>query len=53
MFGKVVEGEDVLKRIELYGTETGLPSKRIIVVDSGELEENEAERILRTCELKK
>jgi cyclophilin family peptidyl-prolyl cis-trans isomerase len=53
VFGKVIEGEDVLKRIELYGTETGLPSKRIIVVDSGELEENEAERILRTCELKK
>jgi peptidyl-prolyl isomerase E (cyclophilin E) len=47
VFGKIIEGKQVLKQIESYGTETGLPSARLVVVDTGEFEEKEAERILQ------
>ena len=37
VFGEVLEGFDVAKKIEALGTQSGRPSKRIVVVDSGEL----------------
>ena len=38
VFGKVVEGMDVVKAVEAVGSDSGTPSKEVIVVDSGELE---------------
>ena len=37
VFGKVVKGMDVVKKIESFGTETGLPSEKIIIEDCGEI----------------
>jgi len=36
-FGKVIEGFDVVKKIESLGSQSGQPSARIIVASSGEL----------------
>jgi peptidylprolyl isomerase len=37
VFGKVVEGEDFIKKIEAQGTNSGTPKSKVTVVDSGEL----------------
>ena len=37
VFGKVLEGEDVVKRVEGFGSNSGQPKGKITVVDSGEL----------------
>lgn len=37
MFGKVIEGMDVVKAIEALGSPDGKPSKKVIVANSGEL----------------
>lgn len=38
VFGEVVEGyEAVVKKIEAAGSPSGTPSKKIVIVDSGEL----------------
>lgn len=37
VFGQVVEGMDVIKQIETYGSETGVPTRRILVQDCGQL----------------
>eukprot|EP01007_Sphenomonas_quadrangularis_P001295 NODE_2222_length_649_cov_538.740000_g1830_i1.p1 GENE.NODE_2222_length_649_cov_538.740000_g1830_i1~~NODE_2222_length_649_cov_538.740000_g1830_i1.p1 ORF type:complete len:163 (+),score=64.88 NODE_2222_length_649_cov_538.740000_g1830_i1:46-534(+) len=37
VFGQVVEGLDVVKKIESYGSQTGKTSKKIIVADCGQL----------------
>jgi peptidylprolyl isomerase len=37
VFGKVVEGQDVVKKIEALGSNTGSPKGKITVADSGEL----------------
>ncbi|KAI9503671.1 cytochrome P450 cyp2 [Coemansia sp. RSA 1358] len=37
VFGKVVEGMNVVKEIESYGTANGATKKRIAIADSGEL----------------
>lgn len=37
VFGKVVDGLDVIKKCEGYGSQSGKTSKKIIVVDSGEV----------------
>jgi len=37
VFGKVVEGLDVVKAIEAMGSQSGKPSKTVTIVDSGEL----------------
>ncbi|KAL5279901.1 Cyp1 family protein [Megaselia abdita] len=37
VFGKVVEGMDVVKRIEAFGSQSGKTSKKITVADSGQL----------------
>merc|ERR1712226_554153 len=38
VFGKVVEGEDIVKKIEAQGTRSGNPMRKITVKDSGELQ---------------
>jgi peptidylprolyl isomerase len=37
VFGKVVEGMDVVKKIEAVGSQSGRPSKKVVIEDSGEL----------------
>lgn len=38
VFGQVVEGMDVVKRIEALGSQSGKTSKKILIEDSGQLE---------------
>jgi peptidylprolyl isomerase len=38
VFGKVIEGMSVVKAIEAVGSQSGTPSKPVVIVDSGELE---------------
>ena len=38
IFGKVLDGEDVVKALESLGTGSGKPSKTVTIVDCGELE---------------
>lgn len=37
VFGKVVEGMDVVKKIESFGSPNGATSKKIVIADCGEL----------------
>ncbi|GFR50971.1 hypothetical protein Agub_g13294 [Astrephomene gubernaculifera] len=37
VFGKVVEGMDVVYKVEAVGSGSGKPSKKVVIVDSGEL----------------
>jgi cyclophilin family peptidyl-prolyl cis-trans isomerase len=39
VFGKVVEGMDVVKKVESYGSSIGKPKLKILITDSGELKE--------------
>jgi cyclophilin family peptidyl-prolyl cis-trans isomerase len=38
VFGKVVEGMDVVREIEKYGSESGQTSKKIVIADCGQIE---------------
>lgn len=38
VFGKVVEGMDVVKKIENYGSRNGRVSKRVVIEDCGQLD---------------
>ncbi len=37
VFGKVIEGMDVVKKIEKVGSGSGTPSKKVVIEDCGEL----------------
>lgn len=37
VFGKVVEGMDVVKNIEQFGTSEGQPTKQVKIADCGEV----------------
>lgn len=37
VFGKVLEGEDFVKKVEEQGTNSGTPKTTVTIVDSGEL----------------
>lgn len=37
VFGKVVEGMDVVKKVEAAGSQSGTPSKEVVITDSGVL----------------
>lgn len=37
VFGKVIEGMDLVKKIEAVGSQSGKPSKKVVIEDSGEL----------------
>jgi peptidylprolyl isomerase len=38
LFGRVIQGENVVKAIEAQGTQSGKPLKRVTIKDSGILE---------------
>ncbi len=38
VFGKVVEGMDVIREIEKYGSESGRTSKKIVISECGQIE---------------
>jgi len=37
VFGSVIEGQDVVKKIESYGSQSGATKAKIVIADSGEL----------------
>lgn len=37
MFGKVVEGMAVVKRMEVVGSRSGKPSRKVVIADCGQL----------------
>lgn len=37
VFGKVLEGLDIVKKIESYGSGSGKPSKKFVITNSGQL----------------
>ena len=37
VFGKVIEGMDLVKQIESVGSNTGRPSQKVVIEESGEL----------------
>ena len=37
VFGKVVEGMDVVQKVEAVGSPRGTPAKKVVIADSGEL----------------
>lgn len=39
VFGEVLEGYDIVKEIEAVGSQSGAPSKRVVIADSGEIKE--------------
>jgi len=38
VFGKVIDGMDVVTKVEAVGSQSGAPSKKVVVTDSGVLE---------------
>merc|ERR1711963_1357829 len=38
VFGKVVDGMDVVKKVESYGSRSGRTSKKIVIDDCGQLD---------------
>eukprot|EP00515_Schizochytrium_aggregatum_P017340 CAMPEP_0202102632 /NCGR_PEP_ID=MMETSP0965-20130614/4426_1 /ASSEMBLY_ACC=CAM_ASM_000507 /TAXON_ID=4773 /ORGANISM="Schizochytrium aggregatum, Strain ATCC28209" /LENGTH=226 /DNA_ID=CAMNT_0048671407 /DNA_START=11 /DNA_END=691 /DNA_ORIENTATION=+ len=38
VFGKVIKGEELVKKIEGFGSQSGKTSKKIVIADSGELD---------------
>ena len=38
VFGKVIEGMDIVKAVEAVGSQSGKTSKKVTIADSGELE---------------
>lgn len=37
VFGQVVQGMDVIKKIESFGSKSGTPSKRVVITNCGEI----------------
>lgn len=37
VFGSVVEGMDVVKKVESYGTQSGKPKKKVVITKCGQL----------------
>jgi peptidylprolyl isomerase len=37
VFGKIIEGMDIVKKIESYGEDSGTPKGKVIISDSGEI----------------
>ena len=44
VFGEVVEGKDVVKKIEAEGSEEGTTKKEIKIIDCGEIKEEKDEK---------
>jgi len=41
VFGRVLEGLDVMKKVEGAGSQSGTPSMTVTIIDSGELDEED------------
>ncbi|TEB20398.1 cyclophilin [Coprinellus micaceus] len=41
VFGEVVEGLDIVKAVEAVGTDSGRPTKKVVITSSGVVEESE------------
>jgi cyclophilin family peptidyl-prolyl cis-trans isomerase len=41
VFGRVVDGMDVLKAIEAVGSQSGTPSQKVVITESGVLPEDQ------------
>jgi cyclophilin family peptidyl-prolyl cis-trans isomerase len=39
VFGEVVEGLDIVKAVEAVGTDSGRPTKKVVITSSGVVEE--------------
>lgn len=39
VFGKVIEGLDVVDKIELVGSQSGTTAKKVVIKESGEITE--------------
>jgi peptidyl-prolyl isomerase F (cyclophilin D) len=37
VFGRVLQGQDIVKRVESVGTEEGTPRARVIITDCGQV----------------
>jgi len=37
VFGKVIEGFEIVKKIEAVGSNSGTPTSKVTIVDSGEI----------------
>lgn len=37
VFGNVIEGMDVVKQVETLGSQSGKPSKKVVIADCGQL----------------
>ena len=37
VFGEVIEGEDIIKKLEAIGSGSGKTSKKAVIADSGEI----------------
>lgn len=37
VFGNVIEGMDVVKQVEALGSQSGKPSKKVVIADCGQL----------------
>uniref|UniRef100_A0A803LFK7 PPIase cyclophilin-type domain-containing protein n=1 Tax=Chenopodium quinoa TaxID=63459 RepID=A0A803LFK7_CHEQI len=48
IFGKVVEGMDVVKKMEQFGTSEGRPIEQVKIVDCGEVSSGKKETAVRT-----
>ena len=40
VFGEVLEGMDIVKKVEAAGSQSGKPNKEVVIADSGELKDN-------------
>ena len=38
VFGKVIDGLDIVKKIESFGTQSGAPNKKVVIADCGQLQ---------------
>eukprot|EP00245_Coleochaete_scutata_P004920 TRINITY_DN179_c0_g1_i1.p1 TRINITY_DN179_c0_g1~~TRINITY_DN179_c0_g1_i1.p1 ORF type:complete len:211 (-),score=54.59 TRINITY_DN179_c0_g1_i1:693-1325(-) len=40
VFGKVIEGMDIVYKVEAEGSQSGTPKKKVVIIDSGELKDD-------------
>ena len=52
LFRQVVEGMDVVKKIESLGSDSGKCSQKVIIADCGQLWENGSSRFVFSAEIK-
>ena len=43
VFGEIIEGDSILRQLELAGTRSGTPTSKIVIEDCGEVKETVAD----------